>query len=70
MLASTEMGSASFDPRRFLAELARRAAAAMAAGRAKARARRDYARLRGLDDHLLADAGLSRAAIDAAERGF
>ena len=59
-----------FDPARFLADLARRAAAAMAHGRAKARARRDYARLRGLDDHFLADMGLTRAAIDAAERAL
>jgi uncharacterized protein YjiS (DUF1127 family) len=59
-----------FDAPRFLADLAGRAAAAMAAGRAKARARRDYARLRALDDHFLADMGITRSAITAAERGL
>ena len=62
--------SGRFDLARFLAELARRAAATMAGGRAKARARRDYARLRGLDDHFLADMGLTRAVIDRAERAL
>ena len=62
--------SGRFDLARFLADLARRAAATMAGGRAKARARRDYARLRGLDDHFLADMGLTRAEIDRAERAL
>jgi hypothetical protein len=68
--AQASDASGRFDLFRFLADLARRAAATRALARARTRARRDYAWLRGLDDHFLADMGLTRGAIDRAERAL